>query len=97
MEFNLPYAADGYAELARAMDMATTGTPDVEAAARAIDGITAIRESLGLPERLDLRVDEPTVSRLAGWAAANAGPNPRMTMADDAAALIRMVTVPDAA
>jgi alcohol dehydrogenase class IV len=94
MEFNASHAMDRYAELGRAMRMSTATIERDEAVARAISGVAEIRDSVGIASKLDLCLDDATVSRLSVWAAANAGPNPRPTTAEDAAALIRAVTEP---
>jgi len=52
MEFNLPNAIEGYAEIARALGIDTTGMSNGEAACAAIDEIRALNAELNIPAGL---------------------------------------------
>lgn len=66
MEFNLPNAIEGYAEIARALGIDTTGMPLGEAAYAAIDEIRALNAELNMPAGLGAAgLDREKIPKLA--------------------------------
>lgn len=66
MEFNLPNAIEGYAEIARALGIDTTGMSNGEAACAAIDEIRALNAELSMPAGLgDAGLDREKIPKLA--------------------------------
>lgn len=88
MRFNLEAAAAGYAELARAFGVQDDSLDELGNAGRALARVAEIRASVGLPERLDIRVAEDEMEILAAWTVENSTPNPRKTSTEDARQLI---------
>lgn len=94
MRFNAASVARDYARLAVALGVAVPGDADEVNATRAIDQVGRLRAGVGLPERLDVTVEEDMFPTLGTWAAANAGPNPRPTSVEEATDLVRRVVRP---
>jgi alcohol dehydrogenase len=93
MRFNEATVREDYAQLATALGVNDPGASAEANAHAAIDRVGALRAAVGLPERLDIVVEEETLGALSEWAAANAGPNPRATSQLDARELIRAIVL----
>lgn len=91
MRFNSDAVPGRYAELAVALGVADPHASVADNALRAVRRVNEIRDSSGIPERLDLDVTADMLPNLAQWTAQNAGPNPRPTSLSDAESLIREV------
>jgi alcohol dehydrogenase class IV len=93
MRFNEATVREDFAQLATALGVNDLGASAEANAHAAIDRVGALRAAVGLPDRLDIVVDEETLGALSEWAAANAGPNPRATSPLDARELIRAIVL----
>lgn len=91
MRFNVTRVARDYARLAVGLGVSVSGDGDQTNAARAIDKVGQLRAGVGLPQRLDVVVEEDMFPMLGKWAAGAAGPNPRPTSVEDATELVRAV------
>ena len=72
MEFNMPAAVDKYVQIAKAMDVYSTGMSKEEAAQAAVDAVRALAIRVGIPQHLtELGINEGDLDRLATAAAAD--------------------------
>lgn len=72
MEFNMPAALDKYVQIAKAMDVYSTGMSREEAAQAAVDAVKALSVRVGIPQHLtDLGIQASDLDRLATAAAAD--------------------------
>jgi len=70
VQFNYPAAADKYRRLAEAMGIAADGDDPTQAATKLVAGIAALRQGVGITQRLaDLGVRAKDLARLAQYAA----------------------------
>lgn len=91
MAFNASARPERYVDIARAIGIATHGTPR-EVAARTVDEMHQLLRDLDLPLRLrDVGVGEDKVPALVEVAIKNVGPNPRRTAAKDLEAILKAV------
>ncbi len=83
MEYNLDYAVERYARIARAMNL--TFTDDQEGARLAVDRVRSLAEKVNLPDFRSLGVREPDLRELAENSARNGSnrDNPRPMTAED--------------
>ena len=72
MEFNMPAAVDKYVQIAKAMDVYSTGMSKEEAAQAAVDAVRTLAIRVGIPQHLtELGINEGDLDRLATAAAAD--------------------------
>lgn len=94
MRFNLDVVEARYAEVGDALAVTGAGMDARGRAAAAVRRIGEMRQNVGLPDRLPIRVEAAYENDLAEWASRSAGPNPRKVTPDDARMLMyEVVTV----
>lgn len=70
MEFNMPAAIDKYVQIAKAMDVYSSGMSREEAAQAAVDAVRNLAIRVGIPQHLtELGINEGDLERLAAAAA----------------------------
>lgn len=72
MEFNMPAAIDKYVQIAKAMDVYTSGMSKEDAAQAAVDAVRALAVRVGIPQHLaELGIKAEDLDKLATAAAAD--------------------------
>lgn len=72
MEYNMPAAIEKYVQIAKAMNVYSTGMSNEEAAQAAVDAVRALAVRVGIPQHLtELGIQEADLDRLATAAAAD--------------------------
>jgi lactaldehyde reductase len=70
MEFNMPAAIDKYVQIAKAMDVYSSGMSREEAAQAAVDAVRNLAIRVGIPQHLtELGINEGDLERLSAAAA----------------------------